>query len=138
MRRLIWIVAWLVVAAWSLVAWGSYGLVGLFGDVAVRNADILTGHPETVEFLSWALATLRSLGLFAVVAVWAVVSLLILGAAAVLAKVLGAGAHRTTRPDWQRTVVTRPEPPAAGVPRAGGPPSDVKDMMRRIEDRQRR
>jgi hypothetical protein len=137
MRRIIWGIAWLAVAVWSLVAWGSYGLVDLFGDVAVRNADVVTGHPETVEFLSWSLAFLRSLGLFAVVTVWAIVSLIILGVATVLARILGARVPRAAQPDWQRTVVTRPLP-GSGTQPAGGPPSGVKNVLRRIEDRQRR
>ena len=59
MRRLLWIIAWFAVVIWSLFAWGAYGLLDFFGGVAARNADIVTGHPETVEWLSWALMTLR-------------------------------------------------------------------------------
>ncbi len=137
MRRAVWIFAWIAVAIWSLVAWGAYGLLDVFGDVAVRNADVVTGHPETVELLAWGLATLRGLGLTAVVVVWGVVSLLILGAAAVLSRIVG---HRTTgqeRPDWQRTVRTYPTPgdePPRPADR-GGPPSAVRDVMRRLQDR---
>ena len=71
MKRLLWVLAWIAVAFWSLFAWGAYGLLDFFGGVAARNADIVTGHPETVEWLSWALMTLRSLGLGAVVLVGA-------------------------------------------------------------------
>ena len=55
MRRLLWAVAWIAVALWSLVAWGAYGLLDLFGGVAARNADIVAGNPELVEWLAWAL-----------------------------------------------------------------------------------
>ena len=137
MRRIIWGIAWLAVAVWSLAAWGSYGLVDLFGDVAVRNADVVTGHPETVEFLSWSLAFLRSLGLFAVVTVWAIVSLIILGVATVLARILGARVPARCCSRIGKDVVTRPLP-GSGTQPAGGPPSDVKNVLRRIEDRQRR
>ena len=89
MKRLLWILAWIAVAIWSLFAWGAYGLLDLFGGVAARNADIVTGHPETVEWLSWGLTTLRGLGLAAIVVVWGVVSLLILAVPAVLGLFLG-------------------------------------------------
>lgn len=54
---------WIAVVLWSLFAWGAYGLLDVFGDLAVRNADMVSDHPETVEWLSWSLAALRSLGL---------------------------------------------------------------------------
>jgi hypothetical protein len=132
--RLVWALAWIAVAIWSLVAWGTYGLVELFGDVAVRNADVVTGHPETVEFLAWALATLRSLGLVAVVVVWGLVSLLILGVAALVSRLFGRRHPAPRVPEWQQTFhVDRPaEPPR---PPAGGPPSAVRDVMRRIDER---
>ena len=66
MRRLLWVLAWTAVAIWSLFAWGAYGLLDFFGGIAARNADIVTGHPETVEWLSWGLMALRSLGLGAI------------------------------------------------------------------------
>jgi len=88
MRRLLWVLAWIAVALWSLFAWGAYGLLDIFGDLAVRNADIVSDHPETVEWLSWAFATLRSLGLGAIVFVWGAVSLLILAVPAVIGLIL--------------------------------------------------
>jgi hypothetical protein len=84
MRRLLWGIAWIAVAIWSLVAWGTYGLFDLFGDMAVRNADMVGGDPEAIEWIGWALATLRGLGLGAIVFVWGLVSLLILAVPAVL------------------------------------------------------
>jgi hypothetical protein len=121
MRRALWVLAWIGVAIWSLFAWGAYGLLDLFGGVAVRNADMVTDHPETVEWLSWALATLRSLGLGAIVVVWGLVSLLILAVPAVLGLVLGrsppAPQHRH---DWPMRQVgpdtTGDHPPSSGPP----------------------
>lgn len=101
MRRLLWVLAWIGVALWSLFAWGAYGLLDFFGNVAVRNADIVSDHPETVEFLSWAFATLQGLGLAAVVVVWGVVSLLILAIPAVVGFVLGRVNPGRGRQDWQ-------------------------------------
>ncbi|MBD2745155.1 hypothetical protein IC232_00445 [Microvirga sp. BT688] len=101
MRRLLWIIAWFAVAIWSLFAWGAYGLLDFFGGVAARNADIVTGHPETVEWLSWALMALRGLGLGAVVVVWALVSLLILTVPAVLGLFLGSARREQYVEDWR-------------------------------------
>lgn len=125
MRRLLWVLAWICVALWSLFAWGAYGLFDLFGGVAVRNADIVTGHPETVEWLSWALGVLRSLGLAAIVVVWAVVSLLILAVPAVLGLLLGRAEPRGQRNDW---AMQNPYPGESGRL----PPDDP---VRRIERR---
>jgi hypothetical protein len=101
MRRLLWIIAWFAVAIWSLFAWGAYGLLDFFGGVAARNADIFTVHPETVEWLSWALMTLRGLGLGAVVVVWALVSLLILAVPAVLSLFLGGARREPYVEEWR-------------------------------------
>lgn len=89
MKRALWVLAWIAVALWSLFAWGAYGLLDVFGDFAARNADMVTSQPETVEWLSWALVTLRGLGLAAIVFVWGAVSLLILAVPAVLGLFLG-------------------------------------------------
>jgi hypothetical protein len=128
MRRLLWIVAWIAVAFWSLFAWGTYGLLDFFGGVAARNADIVTGHPETVEWLSWALMTLRGLGLGAVVVVWALVSLLILAVPAVLGLFLGSARRERYAEEWRGP---------RGDPRTSGPfpPRSGQDPIRRIERR---
>ena len=125
MRRMLWVLAWICVALWSLFAWGAYGLFDLFGGVAVRNADIVTGHPETVEWLSWALGVLRSLGLAAIVVVWAAISLLILGVPAILSVFLGRPEPRGRPGNW---AMQRPYPGEPGRL----PP---EDPVRRIERR---
>ena len=92
MKRLIWIVAWISVAVWSLFAWGAYGLIDVFGNMAAGNADVVS-NPEAVEWLSWSLRVLRGLGLAAVIGVWAFVSLVILAVAWVLARLVGRREH---------------------------------------------
>jgi len=109
MRRALWVLAWIGVAVWSLFAWGAYGLFDFFGGLAVRNADAVTSHPETVEWLSWAFAMLKGLGLSAIVFVWGLVSLLILAVPAVFGLFLGRP-ERYGQPDW------RQPPPASGPP----------------------
>jgi ABC-type Na+ efflux pump permease subunit len=118
MRRLLWIVAWMAVALWSLFAWGAYGLLDFFSGVAARNADVVTGHPESVEWLSWALTTLRGLGLGAIVFVWAVVSLLILAVPAVLGLFFGSARQDQRAQEWRGPVTgpgtSGPFPPSTG------------------------
>jgi len=118
MKRLLWILAWIAVAVWSLFAWGAYGLLDFFGGLAARNADIVTGHPEAVEWLSWALMTLRSLGLGAIVAVWGLVSLVILAVPAVLGLFLGDSRRDRQDYDWRGprfdSRPSDPYPPASG------------------------
>ena len=130
MRRLLWVLAWIAVAVWSLFAWGAYGLLDFFGGVAARNADVVIGHPETVEWLSWAFAVLRSLGLGAVVFVWGLVSLLILAVPAVLSLFLGRSHPAPGSYDWRG--------PVTGSPRPGANPtilSPSQPPIRRIERR---
>ncbi len=128
MKRLLWILAWVAVAIWSLFAWGAYGLLDFFGGFAARNADIVTGSPEAVEWLSWALITLRGLGLGAIVFVWGLVSLLILAVPAVLGLFLGGSRRDQRSYDWRGTGID----PRTSVP---FPPSSEHHPIRRIENR---
>jgi len=127
-KRLLWILAWFAVALWSLFAWGAYGLLDFFGGVAARNADIVTGHPEMVEWLSWALMALRSLGLGAIVFVWGLVSLLILAVPAVLGLLLGGSRREHYGDEWRGPRID-PRAPAPSPPASGQP------SIRRIERR---
>jgi hypothetical protein len=78
MRKIMWPVAWLAIAVWSGFAWLVYSLVDWGGQIASSNADAVTTHPETVEWLSW-LATFGSgVGEWLVIGVWAVGTLLVL------------------------------------------------------------
>jgi hypothetical protein len=128
MRRLLWVFAWIAVALWSLFAWGAYGLLDFFGGVAARNADVVTGHPESVEWLSWALMTLRGLGLGAIVFVWGLVSLLILAVPAVLGLFFGGSRREQYSDEWRGP---------QGSPRMSGPfpPRSGQPPVRRIERR---
>lgn len=128
MKRLLWILAWIAVAVWSLFAWGAYGLLDFFGGFAARNADMVTGHPESVEWLSWALMTLRSLGLGAIVVVWGLVSLVILAVPAVLGLFLGGSRREPYVDDWRGPRID-PHTPAPF------PPSPGQHPIRRIEKR---
>jgi len=126
MKRLLWGLAWIAVLVWSLFAWGAYGLLDFFGGVAARNADIVTGHPETVEWLSWALTTLRGLGLGAIVVVWGLVSLLILAVPAVLGFVLVGSRRERRADDWRGPPIDQ---------RRAGPFPPGQGPVRRIEKR---
>lgn len=126
MRRLLWIIAWIAVAIWSLVAWGTYGLFDLFGGMAVRNADMVGANPEAVEWIAWMLATLRGLGLGAIVFVWGLVSLLILAVPAVLALLMPRSQPPQMRGEWR-------DYPAA--PRGDGYQPAPQPPVRQIERR---
>lgn len=101
MRRLLWIVAGVALALWSLLAWGAYGLIDFFGNTVVRHADVVSNRPEAVEWLSWGLGALRNVGLAAVVFVWGLISLLILVVPTVVSLVLGRSLRPTAPGDRQ-------------------------------------
>ncbi len=97
MRRVVWILAWIGVALWSAASLGAYALVDLFGDIAYRHADVVSTDPETVVWVAWAVDLVRDLGLGALVVLWVVVALLILGVAWIITRFIGEAADR--RPD---------------------------------------
>ncbi|MGO4573867.1 hypothetical protein [Microvirga sp. 2TAF3] len=129
MRRLLWIVAGTFVVLWSLLAWGAYGLIDLFGSTVVRHADVVSNRPETVEWLSWGLAALRNLGLAAVVFVWGLVSLLILAVPILMSFVLGRAARPASPMGWQ---MDYPRPGYRDVTPTDITPASNEDQ-RRIE-----
>jgi hypothetical protein len=126
MRKLLWVLAWTGVAIWSLFAWGAYGLLDLFGGLAVRNVDIVTDHPETVEWLSWAFATLKSLGLGAIVFVWAMVSLIILAVAAVFGRVLSPARPIHQNDYWSDLSQGTSSYPNGDLPHSRTPPRQIE------------
>ncbi|GGK43808.1 hypothetical protein [Salinarimonas ramus] len=87
--RRVWIVAWAIVALWSLAALLGYGAVDLVGGFAVNRADLAARDPEQVAWIAWFFDTIRDLGLFAIVAIWLVVGAIVLGIAALVAKATG-------------------------------------------------
>lgn len=88
MRPLIQTVLVFAATVWSLLIWGSYLLLGWIGGLAARHADAVTGHPETVVWLSWLADFLTSLGLIGLIIAW-LVGLAALLLIAVAARVLG-------------------------------------------------
>lgn len=78
MRSLIWTVTAAAVAAWSFLAWIVHGLVGVAGNLVAANADIVPADPQLVEWASWIASAGTGIGEWLVVALWAIVSLVLL------------------------------------------------------------
>ena len=121
MTRVVWVLAWVAVAIWSLVAFSAYGLLDLLGGLLARNADTLASDPPTVEWLFWVVSGLKNLGLTALLVVWGFVSLVILAVPGGLSRLAGRAAPppRDPRfvelsPDEYRTVGTPPPPARPG------------------------
>lgn len=87
MKRLVWVLAWVGVALWSLFALGAHGVLDLVWSATTAGADLAprepgsftTGEPHPLEDLFPFFAALKSLGGFALVAVWAVGAATMLG-----------------------------------------------------------
>ena len=79
MKTLIWIVTAAVIGVWSLLAWIAHGLVGVAGNLVAGNADIIPADPELVAWASWLATAGTDVGAWLIVAIWAVVSLVLLG-----------------------------------------------------------
>ena len=99
MRRLMWILALVAAVLWSFLAWGTYALLGWLGDGLAANADLVTGHPETVVRLSWLAGLLTSLGLAGVIVIWLIGCALILVVPAVL-RLAGRSSRVSRSPRW--------------------------------------
>lgn len=128
MTRLVWAVAWVMVAIWSLFAWGAYGVVSLFGGLAARNADALSSDPATVEWLFWTFSALKSLGLTTITIVWGLVSLAILAVPWLLGR-LAPPPQPRPGPDTQIIYPPRPDQPVIEMPR--NEPPGRRDLARR-------
>src|SRR5690349_24883489 len=79
MRTLVWVIAWLCIGLWSLIAAIGYWLIEAVTGFAANNADKVGGDAETIEFINWLALLLQDVGEIAAVIVWAVIALAILG-----------------------------------------------------------
>lgn len=109
MRRLVWVLAWVGVALWSLFALSAYGLLDLFWTATTAGADLAprepgsftTGEPHPLEALFPFFTALKALGGFALVAVWAVGAMAMLGGTWALLRVNDALWAATAPPPTQ-------------------------------------
>jgi hypothetical protein len=88
MKTLIWIITWTVLAIWSLFSWLAYGLIGVSGSLIAGNADIIPADPLLIEWASWLATVGTDVGEWLVIALWALVSLVILAAGYVAARIV--------------------------------------------------
>jgi len=110
MRRFVWVLAWTGVALWSLFALGAYGLLDVVWSATTAGADLAprapdsftTGEPHLLEDLFPFFAALKSLGGFAVAAVWLVGALTMLGGTWALLRINDALWVGTAPPERRR------------------------------------
>lgn len=110
MRRLVWILAWVGVALWSLFALGACGVLDLFWAATTAGVDVssrppdsfTTGEPHPLEDLFPFFGAIKSLGGVALVAVWGIGAATMLGGAWALLRLNDALWVATAPPDQQR------------------------------------
>ncbi len=78
MKTLIWIATAVVIGLWSVVAWITHGLVSVAGNLVASNADLLPADPLLIEWASWLASAGTGVGEWLVIAVWALVSAVVL------------------------------------------------------------
>jgi hypothetical protein len=86
---------------WTALSLGAYMLIDVFGDAALRNADILPLGPRGLELLSGVLAFLQKMGLGFIVFLW------LCGVTVIL--LIGWMVHRLAR-RRERWSASEPEP----------------------------
>lgn len=78
MTKLIWILAVIAVAIWTLLSVGSYALLDVSAEWMTKNADVVSNHPDITGWLVWGLDLVRDIGVVVVIGVWAFVSIAII------------------------------------------------------------
>ena len=71
MKKLLWPVIGFGLLVWSVLAWFVHSLIGWGGQLVASNADVVSPHPETVEWLSWFANSGSGIAEWLVLAVWA-------------------------------------------------------------------
>jgi len=84
----VWVLTITLLALWSLVAWITHGLVGVAGGLVSSNADIIPADPLFIEWASWLASAGTGVGEWLVVAVWGLVSLVLLALGFVATKLV--------------------------------------------------
>jgi hypothetical protein len=81
MKKIVWGVVAVGLMLWSALAWVVHSLVGWGGSLASGNVDVLTPHPEAVEWLSWLAILGTDVSEWIVIGIWGlgVIFALILG-----------------------------------------------------------
>ncbi len=90
MRKLVWFLVGTALVIWSGVAWAAHSLIGYGGQMLAANADIVPGSAEVVELASWLAVFGSGVGEWAVIIVWAVVSLIIYAVGFVVTRLISS------------------------------------------------
>jgi hypothetical protein len=72
MGALAWVALVAILVLWSLLALAANGLLAWAGNVLLPQADLFTGHPETVAWIGWAIQLASDLGGVLIAAIWGV------------------------------------------------------------------
>jgi hypothetical protein len=96
MKTLVWSLTGVAVGLWSLLAWIMHGLVGVAGGLIASNADVLPVDPLLVECASWVASAGTDIGEWLVIAVWALVSLVLVGLGYVATRLVPKLSSRAT------------------------------------------
>ena len=99
MRTLVWVLTAAILGVWSLVAWAAYALLGVGGNAVSANADLIPGSPELVEFASWLAVFGTDVGEWLIAAVWAVVSLIVLGLGFIASRLIPRATQALAKPE---------------------------------------
>lgn len=85
-----WTAAIIALFVWSLLAWGGLALLKWSSDWAASNAENISQLPEVVEWVSWSFRSLGNASEIAVVIVWAIGAVLIIGSASLVIRFLAS------------------------------------------------
>jgi hypothetical protein len=98
MQRLIWTLALVAVALWSLFSWGTYALVTGGGDWLAANASLLGLQAEAQYWLQWSLRLVAQFGVVLLWIVWGTGTVAVLAGAWVAARLAGAARRHAAAP----------------------------------------
>lgn len=88
MRTIVWAVTALILLLWSGLAWITYELLGVGGNLVATNADIVPVDPILVEWASWLANAGTGVGEWLVIVLWLIVSAVIVAIGFVVTRFL--------------------------------------------------
>lgn len=88
-KRLVWVGAFLAIAMWSLLSWGSYWIMTAGAEWLAGMGGFFALPPEWLQALEWSLRLVEQFGVALLWVLWAIVALVIVIGAWIATAVVG-------------------------------------------------
>lgn len=97
-----WAVTFLLLGAWTILAWLADNFIDWAGDAAAVASGQVISHQDSLTWLTWAAGLAESAGRIAVLGVWIAGCLLLLAVPVLLRRLAKRGAGSPKIPYFRR------------------------------------